>query len=322
MDMQYLLTLQGMRDSLGEGVAKVVTTISDVVTSPVFYLIIAFVFWCVNKKKGLFYVFSLVWANFLNGMLKITFCVFRPWLLNTEIRPFDFSLTEATGYSFPSGHATAAAAIFGSIAWTERKRKWVFALCVFLCLLIGFTRNYLGVHTPQDVIVGIVSSILCVALFDRLLVWVDRKDGREFWMTGITLALLLAGLLYTELRVYPIELNGENVVDPISITNDVYSSIGMGIGLMLGWLIEKRWIRFEVEGTIARKALRFVIGAVGMVLVYFGLKKVFYAGLGDHWGRLVLYFLTVFYVLAIYPFFVKKAQDRLNKKASAAEAEA
>ena len=204
MDMQYLLTLQGMRDSLGEGVAKVVTTISDVVTSPVFYLIIAFVFWCVNKKKGLFYVFSLVWANFLNGMLKITFCVFRPWLLNTEIRPFDFSMTEATGYSFPSGHATAATAIFGSIAWTERKRKWAVALCVFLLLVIGFTRNYLGVHTPQDVIVGILSSILCIVVLDRLFAWVDRKDGRDLWMTGISLVLLIVGLLYTELRVYPI----------------------------------------------------------------------------------------------------------------------
>lgn len=315
MDMQYLLSLQGIRNALGEGLARFVTTVSDVMTSPALYLVIAFIYWCVNKKKGLFYIFTLVWANFLNSMLKITFCVFRPWLLNSEIRPFDFSMKEATGYSFPSAHATAATAIFGSIAWTERKRKWVAVLCVFLILLIGFTRNYLGVHTPQDVIVGILSSILCVVVFNKLLTWVDRKDERVLWLMGISMILLLAGLLFTELRVYPTQLNGTDVVDPYSVTNDVYSSIGMGIGLMLGWVIEKRWIRFKVDGTKEQKAIRFGIGTVVMVLVYFGLKKPLYAGLGDHWGRLALYFLTVFFVIAVYPIFIRKMQDREQKKA-------
>lgn len=75
-------------------------------------------------------------------------------------------------YSFPSGHATGSIAVYGTLAcllWTRLPRPWArfcaIALGV-LILLIGFSRVYLGVHYPTDVLGGwILGSLLVYALY-------------------------------------------------------------------------------------------------------------------------------------------------------------
>ncbi|MBO5535524.1 MAG: phosphatase PAP2 family protein [Clostridia bacterium] len=65
------------------------------------------------------------------------------------------------GYSYPSGHSVTAATLYGSMAVCARKMmRWISVLCVILILLTGFSRNYLGVHTPQDVLVGLTEGAL------------------------------------------------------------------------------------------------------------------------------------------------------------------
>lgn len=70
-------------------------------------------------------------------------------------------------YSFPSGHATATMACMTAIFLTcNKKYSWLGFLFV---LLMGFSRNYLMVHYPSDVIagmlVGLVSALLAYGLF-------------------------------------------------------------------------------------------------------------------------------------------------------------
>ena len=63
------------------------------------------------------------------------------------------------GFSFPSGHATVSIALYGSIALFlcavyPRYRLWTLIGAAAFALLLGFTRLYLGVHFPSDVIAG------------------------------------------------------------------------------------------------------------------------------------------------------------------------
>ena len=99
----------------------------------------------------------------LNGIIKLTVCAYRPWIRSDLIEPAGDSKVAATGYSFPSGHTTVATITYGTVSvWQKDKRKWLSILCVVLILLTAFSRNFLGVHTPQDVVVGFTVSILII----------------------------------------------------------------------------------------------------------------------------------------------------------------
>ncbi len=75
----------------------------------------------------------------------------------------------ASFYSFPSGHATIAVGFYGTLTLllamrlTGPKRWAVVALGVLLILLISFSRLYLGVHYPTDVIAGFLAAPLWVS---------------------------------------------------------------------------------------------------------------------------------------------------------------
>lgn len=307
MDYAYLLGLQNLRQGLGEEFSKVLNAVTSLFINPVLYLVFALVYWCINKRKGIFYIFCLAGGNFFSAILKTAFCIFRPWLMNKDIVPYPFTLEDATGYSFPSGHSTAAVAIFGATAWIEQKRKRLVWICIGLCLVIGFSRNFLGVHTPQDVLAGFAIGAVCIFAFTRLLPWVDQKPGRDSKVTLFSLVLITGGLLFTALREYPLTLNGEQVIDSVaSATKDTYTAIGIAYGLIIGWFAERKWIRFEITGTVKERILHGILGAAGVGIVNLLPKTLLYSGLGEDWGRLVLYFITVFYVMVGWPWIEKR----------------
>ena len=94
-------------------------------------------------------------------------------------RPELFPRTvEAGGFSFPSGHALRAVGIFGFLAalgaargWEHRNSGWwlVSVACVVLAAAVCWSRVYLGVHWPTDVVAGALAAAGWVAacLVDR-----------------------------------------------------------------------------------------------------------------------------------------------------------
>jgi undecaprenyl-diphosphatase len=76
-------------------------------------------------------------------------------------------LKEASGLSFPSGHALMSVTFYGliiHIVWNTVKKPWlkwtVIILLILLILVIGFTRIYLRVHYPSDVFAGFATGFL------------------------------------------------------------------------------------------------------------------------------------------------------------------
>jgi undecaprenyl-diphosphatase len=98
--------------------------------------------------------------------------------------PADVQLViTATGSAFPSGHATASAAAYGAIAlvvwarWGARAGRGAMAAAVVITAVVGFSRVYLGVHWPTDVVAG-----WCAGAAWLWLVWwtvVTSRDRRR-----------------------------------------------------------------------------------------------------------------------------------------------
>ncbi len=84
-------------------------------------------------------------------------------------RPVPFFGTAPSSYSFPSGHAFGSLCFFGALAGilsehasTPRARFFIWTCAALLVGLIGFSRIYLGVHYPSDVLGGYCSALVWV----------------------------------------------------------------------------------------------------------------------------------------------------------------
>ena len=115
MDIQYLLFLQNFRNSINDALTPFMEMIS--LFAVTFLVIIpAMIYWCVDKESGLYTMASYTATIAINAVVKLTACVYRPWIRDSRILPAGDAISTATGYSFPSGHTTMATSIYGSMA--------------------------------------------------------------------------------------------------------------------------------------------------------------------------------------------------------------
>jgi undecaprenyl-diphosphatase len=97
----------------------------------------------------------------------------RPRPIGEEF-DFNFIIKLPKSYSFPSGHTASSFAVFGVFLFSKARYKyWV----LLLASLIAFSRMYLHVHYPSDIIGGIVLGILCGWAAVRIGKAFFRKDG-------------------------------------------------------------------------------------------------------------------------------------------------
>jgi undecaprenyl-diphosphatase len=106
-----------------------------------------------KRAAALFVAASIAGGAVLESLLKLGFARPRPELVS--------HLVNVNSFSFPSGHATMATITYltlGVLLARVQKRRhmklYLLAVASILALLVGFTRVYLGVHWPTDVIAG------------------------------------------------------------------------------------------------------------------------------------------------------------------------
>ena len=126
-----------------------------------------------------------------------------------------------------------------------------------MVLLTMISRLYFTVHTPQDVLVGGALSLLLAFLTAKLYDWLEKKENRDIFVLIIATVLVIALLCYLGLKSYPMDyVDGVLLVDPKKMTVDGFKDPGRFYGIILGWFIERRFVKFKTDGTIAQKVTR------------------------------------------------------------------
>ena len=133
MDIEYLLLLQNFRNAISDLLTPFMEFISHFAVAYLLGVPIL-VYWCVNRRKGL-YVLALTYVSVcVNSIVKLTACVYRPWVKDPRVVPAGDAIKESTGYSFPSGHTSTAEASSrcrnSSAIWMNILKRKTFSFCL------------------------------------------------------------------------------------------------------------------------------------------------------------------------------------------------
>lgn len=255
------------------------------------------VFWCVDKKKG-YYVMAVGFlGTLLNQFLKLTFRIPRPWVKDPAFTILEQAREAAAGFSFPSGHSTSSVCTFGAIAAFAEKR-WIKSACIAVCILVPFSRMYIGVHTPADVIVGSLLAVILVCLLRPV-----SRGISDRAMGGIMLFMLVlaAGLLaYT--RLYPFEIPADQLHNLESGAKNAYTMLGAIAGMLIVYPLEKKYVNFETKAVWWAQILKVLLGFGVVLTVKEGLRNPLDAlFMGHMTARAVRYFLIVIAAGLLWP---------------------
>lgn len=236
--------------------------------------IIGLYLWCIDYKKGLHLAYAAAFTSGLNGGIKRIFRIPRPFAHAPEIM-----LKSIGGFSTPSGHSSISAFIYPAVLFykpfgenlskdsqsakpqkSTASVKIKIAAAIVLPLLVGFSRVYLGVHYPTDVLLGwglgafiFLSMMFFLPAIEAKLSTLNRTDESDaqnikFKKTAsirFTLAALFSFIL-------------------ILISREKVNEAGLILGLAFGniRILENSKYSFDASsGTWVQKFLRFIIGS-------------------------------------------------------------
>lgn len=308
--MDYLFALQSIREAAPGFINYIFIFISE-------YLIVAgfiipsVIYWNHDKTAGSTILFGYCLSYELNQTIKNFACVYRPWIKDSRLYVEPHAVKSATGYSFPSGHTTTAASIYGGISVWQKKRKSIVILMSFLILITAFARNWLGAHTLKDVVCAIAFVAVWLTVLYLVKFWLANNPEKDtlVFITGLILAVVL--LLIVCLKKYPVDYadDGTILVDPYKMLTDCFTGFGCFTGALTGWWLERHFVKFQTEVSRKCKVLRALTGVLVILVMYVSLSSIF-AFAGVHIAHLVKYFLIFFYIFYLHPLLFSKIEGQ------------
>jgi Membrane-associated phospholipid phosphatase len=283
-----------------------------------YILVFPALYWCVDATLGFRMGVMLVFSNTVNGFFKTLFHSPRPFWVDSRVKAY----SSETSFGLPSGHSQNAAAIWGIFAATLKK-KWITVVCCISIFLIGISRIFLGVHFTRDVLTGWLIGLILIFVY----LWLEKPIQKWIQPKSLTVkigliflvSLLIIGIGYAGNATsihwpFPSAWTsqaiaaGADAPDPYNMEG-TFTIAGVWFGFTAGyaWLLAKKG-NILIQGTTSKKVARYLVGLVGVGLLYLGLKLVFPTS-PEWFGfvmRYVRYALIGIWVSAVAPLLFEK----------------
>ena len=291
--MQLLYLLENIRVPVLNELMLLVTRLGE---ETAFLAAALIVFWCWDKRKG-YYVMAVGFLGTMaNQFLKLLCRIPRPWVLDENFTILEQAREAATGYSFPSGHSQTAVGTFGAIANTTKK-KWVKWVCIAVAVLVPFSRMYVGVHTPYDVLVGSGMALILVLCLKPVVL--DKGDKAMGALIAGMLVMAVGLLGYVTLYPFPADVDAHNLESGVK---NAYTMIGCIAGVAVVFPLEKKYVNFDTKAVWWAQILKVLGGLIVVLLVKEGLRSPLEAIFGGLLAaRAVRYFLVVLVAGLLWP---------------------
>jgi len=260
----------------------------------IYMVLIAIIYWCINKKAGATVAYVLLASAYLNYWLKMSFSMNRP---PSEYR---IILKNEISHSFPSGHIQNAIAFWGWVGLKFRKVR-VQALFSALVFLVGLSRIYLGVHYLGDVLGATFFGLIFLIVVNKAVPFLEGKFSTTEWLRCYLMPIVSVLLFGLSFIVFPDTTKGDSAL-----------VCGYLCGFSLGVSSESKMVKISVDISLRTKAIRSTVG----IITVFGLYPVisyvldltpFVAQVYIHFLR---YAIVAFATAFIMPLFFKFIEKR------------
>jgi membrane-associated phospholipid phosphatase len=283
ISIAVIIAIQGM----GEWLNAPMQFFSTLGTENFFFIVLPLIYWCINAALGLRVGFILTIGSVFNHAAKILFAGPRPYWVSSHIK----GLWPETGFGVPSNHAQTGMSVWGIIG-VHVHEKWFRVVIGILIFLIGFSRIYLGAHFPHDVLLGWLFGGLILYAFVKLekpvLDWFLQKTFSQQIVASflISLVFILIGFSAVALR-RDFQLSEQWITNALLVSTDplapldrqgIFTLAGTFFGLAAGSVWILRQGGYQPSGPVWKRALCYIIGLIGVLILWRGLGTVLPSG--------------------------------------------
>ena len=166
---------------------------------------------------------------------------------------------------------------------------------MIIAVLVPFSRMYVGVHTPADVVVAAVMAVLLLFLLRP----VYTNQGKAMPALLLAMLVLAVGLLvFVTAYPFPADIDTHNLSSGVK---NAYTLLGCLLGLVVVYILDESWLHFPVKAVWWAQVLKVAGGLLLVLAVKSGLKTPLNDVFGEHIGRAVRYFMIVIAAGAVWP---------------------
>lgn len=310
LGIEIILFLQG----LGEWIFAPMQFFTFLGDEEFFLLVTPILYWSLDTRIGIRTAVMLMLSSGTYNLGKWLFHTPRPYWITDRVRLF----RAESSFGMPSGHSTSAVAIWGYLAASFRK-TWFWVLAILVMVLIGLSRLVLAVHFPHDVLLGWTLGLVILLVYLRLEPGFSRWIGKKSTTYKLVFAFLasLAFILLALLVVLPQVSNplpqawvdnaarsflDEPPLDPFAISGQI-TVAGTLFGLAAGHTLLFSASGYTTRGLWWQHTLRYLLGILGVLLIWAGLDAVFPDGstFVPYLFRYLRYALVGFWITFLAP---------------------